>query len=495
MYVPPKDAVAQGRPVDTNLVPESFDDHYVQYALKPFLLSGIYRGERPVLPMIDFAFSKERALPAHLLGMLYESWVPNVEEEGTTVFLQGYQKRGPNNERKKIYYSALTPDLYEMYAEKIERFLDQLFDDRNAGEPLMKKYYEGYFDMYWNLHLGVTKDDIPDEIKEIGRCFINVLGYWFPTRQDVHDNYMRVRELRCTLQRWIEDRVKDMVEDKTENPEKTFVHYWLKNGEEGPNFGRKDIIFECFHNFLAFSQWGHTLYRVMEKLNEVNGDPDVREWCDKTMSAPNETDGSSFTRLDRFVMELFRTISPNEGSVSSLPAIAQFFGSGYTDYNTIITPHPDTSRATYHWDNPNDFDPDRYKAAPTSDENNTAPTSDENDETKCKEIGLARCPFSKQSFPVKDGRKAELTNSGFGAVYPEIDGKPHPVCDDAGYAPFGFGYRRCAGEFLTVGFVKDLLIKVRDEKIKFGRVDAEAAELAVAPAMVVKDNICFKKEQ
>ncbi len=502
MYVPPKDAVAQDRPPDTNLVPESFDDHYVQYALKPFLLSGIYQGERPVLPMIDRTLSKERALPLHLIGMLYESWEPNAEE-GTTVFLQAYENRGPNNERKKIYYSALTPDLYDKkYAQKIEGFLNRLFHEDNASEdnakkPLIKKYLDNYFDMYWDLHLGVKKEDIPAEIKEIGERFMRVLGFWFPTEQVVHNNYMRVRELRPRLKRWIDERVQDVKDRVIPNPENTFVYYWLQNGEEGPNFRREDIIFECFHNFIAFSQWGHMLYRIMERLDTEHGDANVRWWFEKTMSDPDAMDGSEFfTRLDRFVMELFRTISPNGGSVSSLAAIAQFFGEGYTGYNTIITPHPDTSRAPYHWVNPNEFDPDRYKTAPTSDENNTAPTSDENDEAKCKEIGLARCPFSKVSFPVKDDRpaKVELTNSGFGAVYPEIDGEPSPVCDDAGYAPFGFGYRRCAGEFLTVGFVKDLLRKVSDENIKFRRLtDIDPVELAVAPVTVVKDNIGFER--
>jgi hypothetical protein len=62
----------------------------------------------------------------------------------------------------------------------------------------------------------------------------------------------------------------------------------------------------------------------------------------------------------------------------------------------------------------------------------------------------ARCPFSKESFPVKDGRKVEMTNSAFGAVYSEIGGTPHPVVDTAGYAPFGFGYRRYAGEQMSL---------------------------------------------
>ena len=487
MIIPSKKAERQDRTPDTNLVPEYFEDEYVQGALKPFLLGGIYRGERPVLPMIDLALSKEAAIPAHIFGMLYESWEPNVEE-GTSVFLQGYGNRGPNNERKKIYYSALTPDLYApMYAEKIKRFLDQLFDEQNVDKPLMQQYYQGYFDMYWDLHLGVRGGDIPAEIREIGERFMNVLGYWYPTRRKVHDNYMRVRELRDPLKDWIDQRVQDVIDGKIPNPEKTFVHYWVKNG-----MLPKDIIFECFHNFLAFSQWGNMLYNIMNDLRGDGGDPSVRSWFEKTMtSGPDEMDNSPFTPLDRFVMELFRTISPNGGSVSSLYAIAQFFGAGYTGFSTIITPHPEpepsTAPPSYHWNNPHEFDPDRYK---------TATTSEQNDESTCKEVGLAQCPFSKEDFSVKDGRQADLTNSAFGAVYGVIDGEAYPVCDDAGYAPFGFGYRRCPGEFLTVEFVKDLLRKVWAEKIEFRGLNiADAKPLPVAPKMVVKDDIGFKKEQ
>ena len=499
MYATPKSANLQPTSLDTNLVPESFDDDYVQYALKPFFLSGIYKDERPVLPMISRNFSKRAAIPVHLLGMLYKDWeivwLPRkwetfVEEEGTSVFLQAYEDRGRNpegrlnNEQKKIYYSALTPDLYgPMYRDKIKRFLDRLFDEQNANKPLMKQYYQGYFDMYWDLHLGVSGTDIPDEIREIGECFNQVLGFWFPILQVVHDNYMRVRELRDDLKDWIAVRVEAVRYGDIPNRDKTFVHYWLEN-----ELRREDIIFECFHNFIAFSQWGHTLYRIMERLDEVNGDADVRDWFEQTMRSGYDKmdDDSPFTPLDRFVMELFRTISPNDGSVSSLPAIAQFFGEGYAGFSTIITPHPEASTALQHWDDPEKFDPLRYKEQAT--------TSEQNNEAKCEEVGLAQCPFSKEPLAVKDGRQAaELTNSAFGAVYAKVGDTTYQVCDDAGYAPFGFGYRRCAGEFLTVEFVKDLLRKVWDEGIKFERDITDPKELPVAPAETVKDDISFKK--
>jgi hypothetical protein len=475
-------------PVDTQLMPPTFDPAYVEGVVKPFFRSGAYVGERPLLPMIGLTFSKQGAMPAHLFGMLYDDWKPNPDEEGTSVFLTGYDHRGPNNERKRIYVSAVTPDLYAVkYSPKVNRFLEQLFDAQNAGKPLMCQYVQRYFDLYWDLHLGVAPDAIPVEVRQIGESFMAVLGYGYPTLQVVHDNYMHVRRLRPFLKDWIEQRVQDLVDGRVSDPDTTFVYYWIKNGEFGDNFRRKDIVFECFHNFLAFSQWGNMLYNVMARLEPSSGDPAVRSWFARTMEDnPDETDGSAFTRFDRFVMELFRIISPNGGSISVLPAQRQVFGEGYTGFNTIVTPHPDTSRDPLHWTNPNDFDPDRYRQAPTTEQNS---------EARCQQVGLAECPFVKDEFHVKDGRNAAIPNSVFGAVYARVDTQVYPVCDDAGYAPLGFGYRRCAGEFVNMGFFEDLLRKVWREKITFRRRAAvDAKMLPVAPRTVIADDFEFARE-
>jgi hypothetical protein len=437
--------------------------------------------------MIGLAFSKQAAMSAHLFGMLYVEWKPNPEKEGTTVFLTEYDERGPHNERKRIYFSATTPDLYAaQYSPKVTRFLDQLFDAPNAGKPLMRQYLDRYFDMYWDLHLGVMGDAIPAEVRQIGHSFMSVLGYWFPMLQVVHDNYMQVRRLRPLLKGWIDQRVQDLIDGRIPHPEATIVYYWVKNGEFGENFRRKDIVFECFHNFLAFSPWGNMLYNIIARLEPHTGDPAARSWFARTMEGgPDETDGSAFTRLDRFVMELFRTISPNGQSVSALSAQRQALGAGYTGYNTIATAHLDTSTDPVHWADPHEFDPDRYKQAPTS---------EQNDEARCQQVGLAQCPFSREDFHVKDRRNASIANSAFGAVYARVDGRVYPVCDDAGYAPLGFGYRRCAGESINNGFFKDLLKKVWRDKITFTRLDSDHAEMvAVGPRTVVADNIGFTR--
>ena len=130
----------------------------------------MYEGEKLWLPMIDVKLTKENALPYDLWGLLSETWKP-APQDGVTVFLQGLEKRGPDNRRKRIYMSAVTPDLYRAkYGDKITQFFDKLLDASNAGKPLMRPYLENYFDLYWDLHLGVKGDAIPPESTRSGRA-------------------------------------------------------------------------------------------------------------------------------------------------------------------------------------------------------------------------------------------------------------------------------------------------------------------------------------
>ena len=99
------------------------------------------------------------------------------------------------------------------------------------------------------------------------------------------------------------------------------------------------------------------------------------------------------------------------------------------------------------------------------------PTSAEIDEEKCRQIGLAHCPFYITTLDVKDGRKVGVTNSGSGTVFGVVDGEPKPVCDYAGFAQFGFSYRRCHGEQLTIQVFEDFLRKVWGDKIVFRKLD------------------------
>jgi cytochrome P450 len=472
-----------------------FDADYVDNVILPSFLNSMFDGERPVLPMIDVALTKENALPYDMWGLLSLSWKP-APQDGVTVFLQGLENRGPDNRRKRIYMSAVTPDLYQgMYQAKVVGFFDQLFSPANANKPLMRIYLNTFWDLYWDLHLGVKGKDIPDQVRQIGESFNTVLAYRDPTQKIVYDNYMAVRKNLNFLKSWIDDRLTDIQSGKTPQPEKTFAWYWLKNAENGQFFAHQDVVFECFHNFVAFSQWGNVLYNIMAKLGRDTGDAKVKDWFTKTMAGANfdTPDGSAFTPLERFVMELFRTISPNAGSIS---AVTETRPPAFERHGFIVSPHTSTSHDPVQWANPEDFDPSRYQHAPTS---------ADIDQARIQQMGLAKCPFDLTSFDVKDGRKVALRNSGFGTVFAAADNRPLPVCDYAGFAPFGFGYRRCPGEQLTIMAFEDLIRKTARERLEFVKVGGANPEkvplgpsagmemVPIGPSTVINDDIGFTR--
>lgn len=123
-----------------------------------------------------------------------------------TVFLQGLEKRGPDNRRKRIYMSAVTPDPYDsMYRAKIVACRDGLFSPGQHGQT------------------GVKGTAIPQEVRDIGASFNAVLGYRDVTQQIGYDNYMTVRRNTSDfLKAWIDDRLSELSTGKTSEREKTF---------------------------------------------------------------------------------------------------------------------------------------------------------------------------------------------------------------------------------------------------------------------------------
>jgi len=476
-------------------IPAYFEQDYVEKAVIPFFLTSLYESERPKLPMIGVSFSKENALPYDLWGLIYQDWRPT-PQEGVTVFLQGLEERGDNNLRKRIYFSAVTPDLYKpMYSEKVTAFFDTILDQQFANKPFMRHYLDYYFDLYWDLHLGVSGEAVPFEVRQIGEAFNTVLAYRDPLQPITHDNYMKVRELRDLLKAWIDERIGDIQTGRIKNPERTMAWYWLKNAGDGTHFSKKDVVFECFHNFVAFSQWGNTIFGIMSRLAEDGGDPVVRTSFQKTMTSNfDNANGAPFSPLELFVMELFRVISPNGGSISTIhdtrtsaygASPQARFGVPLERHSYISTPHTSTSLDPVHWKDPRAFDPQRYLHVPTS---------AQIDEDKCRQIGFAQCPFAIANFEVKDGRSVNITNSAFGTVFGVADGISRPVCDYAGFAPFGFGYRRCPGEQLTINVFEDFLRKVWHDKIFFRKLSlANPGRVPIGPNAVIEDDLGFSR--
>ncbi len=82
----------------------------------------------------------------------------------------------------------------------------------------MRPYLDYYFDLYWDLHLGVKGDAIPASVRQIGESFNTVLAYRDPTQKIVYENYMSVRAHLDFLKKWIDERLADIAKGRTPNP-------------------------------------------------------------------------------------------------------------------------------------------------------------------------------------------------------------------------------------------------------------------------------------
>ena len=437
--------------------------------------------ERMTLPMIPLSYSKHRAIPQYILKVLFgEMPVPvsalssdnGGKPDPASIFFRAYEDRGPDNQGKKVYFAGVTPDLYgDKYRPKVQRFFDRLLDPGKEGEGLPGRYQDLYFDLYWDLHLGVRGKAASGVPTRVGEEFNLILGLLGSTDEsDVRRLIQATRfvvEHRDELDRWIRDRL-------DEAPDDSFAYYWLKNG-----MSPDDVTFEVFHNFLALSQWGNTLHQTMERLrSDLHPESEhivVRETFRRIMAGGDDrpagdNGGCPFTLLDHFVMELFRTIAPNDGSLSARPQNNQ---SGSEDDEQIVAVHrhKEISHDPMHWPDADDFNPDRYRGKKVSTQIDAA---------ESERLGFPRCPFDKRDFETRDGRDTVVTNDAFGSVYSSHAGRTDPVLEYAGYAPFGFGYRRCPGELLTIEVIKDFLRKVHSEGIAFHKIpfDGTTATLA-----------------
>ena len=109
----------------------------------------------------------------------------------------------------------------------------------------------------------------------------------------------------------------------------------------------------------------------MTRLNENGGDQAVRAAFQKTMSGDfDNANGAPYTPLELLVMELFRVISPNGGSISAITdtRASSFYGGSpfaqfgvpYERHSYMNTPHTDTSFDPRLWNEPERFEPERY---------------------------------------------------------------------------------------------------------------------------------------
>ena len=265
----------------------------------------------------------------------------------------------------------------------------------------------------------------PVRCVQIGEAFNTVLAYRDPLLPITYDNYMKVRELQDFLKSWIGERIGDIQSGKTKNPEKTMAWHWLKNAGDGSHFSKKDVVVRVLPQFRRAEPMGQYDFRDHVALvgrrrrsgrASVISEDNERKFRHCRRRAFLATGAIRHGIVPRDFAERWQRLH-HPVMREQAPTARLRSKSSACRWNGIATsarriPAPAWIRST-----------GRIRIRSIRNGIFAFPTSAQINDDKCRQIGLARCPFDITNFEVKDGRKANITNSGFGTVFGVVDGR------------------------------------------------------------------------
>jgi len=273
----------------------------------------------------DWGHKKWPAFPAWVSAFLgNDPAVAKSENVRNTVFSTNLEDRGPNNQRKKQYMSALTCDKLPLYEPKIDAMLENFFQDITTNaKPILSSWQQRVFELYFDLHLeGPTGH--PDYVIEYIQLFTQILApgrdeYAFTRRNDV----LRGACLYPRVDAYFEERWQFIVDNEINS---TFVFWWNKAG-----IPKEAILFEAAHNILAWGNLMNTLFLVVRAklqgylaIRNLLADPTVEQldFFAKLKQANTENERLDVTR------EAYRLLAPVQFWLSKVERNGPGFNQG-----------------------------------------------------------------------------------------------------------------------------------------------------------------------
>ena len=347
------------------------------------------------------------------------------EKQGDSIFRMDLEKRKilGKYDRKEAYLQALKPSDLEKYRQKIRKYLKEKI-------ILDKSFYLDAWchqicsDLFILLHFNTSALDT--DYEDINIFLEAVINFPF-TRVNDSSFLKQVNNLKSFYQKF-----NHSVDILKKNPQHCIINSWLDT-----NLSQDDIFIEYIHNILAMVvNWFNTLYPYLLGISE------------KKIPRFNKKNNN----MDSYIHECYRFISPATYASSLIKNPAKFReniknnpklqsqikDNGYYLhlYDLKVQNHHEQ-----HWgEDSKTFKPNRFR--------------DLNLINKSK---ISKCPFS-----------INKTNNN------AMKFSCQTLVEKKGYLPFGEGYRRCPGEFLSMIFLEEIVEFIKDKNVKIELLNDES---------------------
>jgi hypothetical protein len=429
--------------------------------------------------------------------------------ESWTLFLTNFEDRGYSGEidapewmianyQKKVYMNALSLDKLQFYIPKIEQFVNNSFSDVTTyGKPLTSSFEENLILFFLRIHIG--NQDYPDYVIKWFSDFITFVGIGDASNPERSQLLMYGNTTSPKIFDYFEEKNIEVIS----NGDKTSIAYWWSQA----GLSAKALVFECVHNIVAFSQFTNVIYStVYAGLHPNNplfgpsgviaplpGFPQYKNFLTEyaaASGAPGATGGNNKLNVIR---ECYRLLVPNSLSFSLVdPVVPDPDGnviksrhshqslmisnsSAVGPYTNPPLPLPASVLAQFNQSyNYFTYNPGQYDADFNTDLDDL--------------VGLQ---------VVTDILDASITSNLDKETVVDVTTLPSrpivPIFSKPTYAPFGLGYRRCAGEMLSYLITEKLFDKFSTVEYE-ERPTADYPLISIAPFKRVSDNIFVKQQ-
>lgn len=394
-----------------------------------------------------------------------------------TLFIKNLEDRGFDNLLKKKYMFSMLGKLLPYYTQRINDFLNELvsvIDIYNRGEdvetdpdlpsPTLSSFKTSLINFFLRIHIGDDPEGFPDYVFKYFETFVDIIGFGDPLAPGRDEAMLFGYNTVGAVKEYFNRRANAIRDNKDKS---TLLYWWVVSG-----LSPQSLVIESVHNIVAFSQFENTFYRLVADA----------VWAQNPGAFPQESvpfwypvppvpivPQLGIAPIDFFnkmflvqndpverlnvVREAFRILAPNTNSFSKTEpfhGVSDLQGRHVHQLLMILNEQPQPPTADnqpLRTANYFKYSPERYVDFNTSLQE-YGPT----DPIEFMDLTNVTTGINPQNFfvnsPIDNQTVLDIGNT-----------KLLPVFEQPTYAPFGLGYRRCAGEALVYQFTEMLIMK------------------------------------